>query len=184
MGLDLRRADTPAYMQNFLMKILTRVLEGAPQEEILDMITKFRKDFESRPAWEKGTPKRVNNLNKFRTMEEEQGKANMPGHVRAALNWNTLKRVHGDLYSQDIVDGMKTIVCKLKPNPLGYTSIAYPIDELRLPKWFTELPFDIRSMADTIIDKKLTNLIGVLEEYNLEDTKQYTTFNTMFNFSD
>jgi len=183
MGLDLRRADTPPYMQEFLLKILTRVLEGAEQQEIIDSIIAFRKDFESRPAWEKGTPKRVNNLNKFRTLEEKQGKANMPGHVRAALNWNTLKRVHGDKYSQDIVDGMKTIVCKLKPNPLGYTSIGYPTDELRLPGWFTELPFDEKAMAETIIDNKIDNLIGVLN-YPLQDTKQTNTFNNLFNFGD
>jgi len=35
---------------------------------------------------------------------------------------------------------MKVIVCKLKDNPLGYTSVAYPTDELRLPQWFQELP--------------------------------------------
>jgi len=181
MGLDLRRADTPPYMQEFLMKVLTRVLEEAPQQEIIDMIIQFRKDFESRPAWEKGTPKRVNNLNKFRTLEEKQGKANMPGHVRAALNWNTLKKINNDKYSEDIVDGMKTIVCKLKPNPLGYTSVSYPTDQLRLPQWFTELPFDDAAMAETIIDNKISNLIGVLD-YPLEDTKQNTTFSNLFEF--
>jgi hypothetical protein len=168
-------------MQEFLMKVLTRVLEEAPQQEILDMIIQFRKDFESRPAWEKGTPKRVNNLNKFRTLEEKQGKANMPGHVRAALNWNTLKKINSDKYSEDIVDGMKTIVCKLKPNPLGYTSVSYPTDQLRLPQWFTELPFDDAAMAETIIDNKISNLIGVLD-YPLEDTKQNTTFSNLFEF--
>jgi hypothetical protein len=45
----------------------------------------------------------------------------MPGHVRAAMNWNNLKRMMGDQYSMSIVDGMKTVVCKLKDNPLGYT---------------------------------------------------------------
>ena len=34
--------------------------------------------------------------------------------------------MNGDKYSQEIVDGMKVIVCKLKTNPLGYTSVAYP----------------------------------------------------------
>ena len=57
----------------------------------------------------------------------------MPRHVRASINWNTLKRMNGDRYCQEIVDGMKVIVCKLKQNPLGYTSVAYPTDELRIP---------------------------------------------------
>ena len=103
----------------------------------------------------------------------------MPGHVRASINWNTLKKMNGDKYSQDIVDGMKVIVCKLKQNPLQYTSVAYPTDELRLPDWFKELPFDGDAMESVIIDNKLDNLIGVLK-YDLESTKQNNTFNSLF----
>ena len=73
------------------------------------------------------------------------------------------------------------IVCKLKQNPLGYTSVAYPTDELHIPEWFKELPFDDVAMAETIIDNKLGNLIGVLN-YPLEDTKQHNTFNSLFDF--
>ena len=54
---------------------------------------------------------------------------------------------------------MKVIVCKLKQNPLGYTSVAYPTDEMHIPQWFKELPFDDAAMAETIIDKKLDNFI-------------------------
>ena len=105
----------------------------------------------------------------------------MPGHVRASINWNTLKRMNGDKYSQEIVDGMKVIVCKLKQNPLGYTSVAYPTDELRIPDWFKELPFDDDAMEATIIDNKLDNLIGVLD-YDLDSTKQNNTFTSLFDF--
>jgi DNA polymerase elongation subunit (family B) len=183
MGLDLRRSDTPVFMQDFLKELLLMVLTDVPQKEVLDRITEFRKEFSARPGWEKGSPKRANKVGHYRRLEEKQGKANMPGHVRASLNWNTLKRMNGDKYSQEVVDGMKVIVCKLKANPLGYTSVAYPTDELRLPEWFKELPFDDAAMAETIIDNKLDNLIGVLN-YPLEDTKQHTTFSSLFDFGD
>ena len=183
MGLDLRRSDTPVFMQEFLSEVLLMVLQNKPQKEILDRITQFRKEFEQRPGWEKGSPKRANKIGHYQRLEQKQGKANMPGHVRASINWNTLKRMNGDKYSQEIVDGMKVIVCKLKQNPLGYTSVAYPTDELRIPEWFKELPFDDAAMAETIIDNKLDNLIGVLD-YPLEDTKQHTTFSSLFDFGD
>ena len=183
MGLDLRRSDTPVFMQQFLSEILLMVLTDVPQEEILERITVFRKEFSERPGWEKGAPKRANKVGHYRRLEEKQGKANMPGHVRASINWNTLKRMNGDKYSQEIVDGMKVIVCKLKQNPLGYTSVAYPTDELRIPDWFKELPFDDAAMAETIIDNKLDNLIGVLN-YPLEDTKRHNTFNSLFDFGE
>jgi DNA polymerase elongation subunit (family B) len=183
MGLDLRRSDTPVFMQQFLSELLLMVLTDIPQKQILDRITEFRKEFSERPGWEKGAPKRANKVGHYRRLEEKQGKANMPGHVRASINWNTLKRMNGDKYSQEIVDGMKVIVCKLKANPLGYTSVAYPTDELRIPDWFKELPFDDAAMAETIIDNKLDNLIGVLN-YPLQDTKQDTTFGSLFEFGE
>ena len=183
MGLDLRRSDTPVFMQEFLSELLLMVLTDKPQSDVLERITTFRKEFSERPGWEKGSPKRANKVGHYRRLEEKQGKANMPGHVRASINWNTLKRMNGDKYSQEIVDGMKVIVCKLKQNPLGYTSVAYPTDELRMPDWFKELPFDDAAMAETIIDNKLDNLIGVLN-YPLEDTKRHNTFSSLFDFGD
>jgi len=183
MGLDLRRSDTPVFMQEFLSEILLMVLTDIPQKDVLERITVFRKEFDNRPGWEKGSPKRANKVGHYGRLEQKQGKANMPGHVRASINWNTLKRMNGDKYSQEIVDGMKVIVCKLKQNPLGYTSVAYPTDELRIPDWFKELPFDDAAMAETIIDNKLDNLIGVLN-YPLEDTKQHNTFSSLFDFGE
>ena len=179
MGLDLKRSDTPVFMQNFLKELLDMVLQLKPEQELLESISTFRREFKERPGFEKGSPKRANKIGHYQRLEEKQGKANMPGHVRASINWNTLKRMNGDKYSQEIVDGMKVIVCKLKQNPLGYTSVAYPTDELRLPDWFKELPFDGDAMEEVIIDNKLDNLIGVLK-YDLESTKQSTTFNSLF----
>ena len=181
MGLDLKRSDTPEFMQKFLEEILTNVLNGAQEKEILDRISEFRTEFKARPGWEKGSPKRANNIAEYQEKEVKQGKANMPGHVRASINWNTLKRMNGDKYSQQIVDGMKVIVCKVKPNPLGFTSVAYPTDELRLPRWFQDLPFDDGAMESTIINNKLENLIGVLE-WDLDSTTDNNTFGNLFSF--
>jgi DNA polymerase elongation subunit (family B) len=181
MGLDLKRSDTPEFMQKFLEEVLTKVLNGSEELEILDMISEFRTEFKARPGWEKGSPKRANNITEYEAKEKKFGKANMPGHVRASINWNTLKRMNGDKYSTNIVDGMKVIVCKVKDNPLGFTSVAYPVDELRLPKWFQELPFNHAEMETTIINNKLDNLIGVLE-WDLESTTQNNTFGSLFDF--
>jgi DNA polymerase elongation subunit (family B) len=181
MGLDLKRSDTPAFIQDFLSDILELVLTGSTEQQVLDFITAFRTEFKSRPGWEKGSPKRANNITEYQGKEEKAGKTNMPGHVRASINWNTLRRMNGDKYSMQIVDGQKVIVCKLKNNPLGYTSVAYPVDELRLPKWFMELPFDDAEMESTIIDNKLENLIGVLG-WDIKSTEEKNTFNKLFEF--
>jgi DNA polymerase elongation subunit (family B) len=181
MGLDLKRSDTPAFIQDFLSDVLEKVLTGATEQEVLDFITAFRTEFKSRPGWEKGSPKRANNITEYQAKEAKAGKANMPGHVRASINWNTLRRMNDDKYSMQITDGQKVIVCKLKQNPIGFTSVAYPVDELRLPKWFMDLPFDDAEMETTIIDNKLDNLIGVLN-WDIKSTEEKNTFNKLFDF--
>jgi hypothetical protein len=81
-----------------------------------------------------------------------------------------------------ILDGMKVVVCKLKTNPLGFTSIAYPTDELRLPDWFKQLPFDDSLMETTLVDKKIENLLGVLNWDLKSNTDTNTTFDSLFSF--
>ena len=182
MGLDLKRSDTPKVVQDFLSELLTMVLTGSGKEDVIAKVRDFKLLFTERPAWEKGTPKRVNNLTKYTAEEARLGKANMPGHVRAAMNWNNLRRMHSDNYSMQIVDGMKTIVCKLRDNPLGYTSVGYPTDESHIPDWFKELPFDDADMESTIVDQKVENLLGVLG-WNIEEHTQIkTTFDSLFDW--
>jgi DNA polymerase elongation subunit (family B) len=181
MGLDLKRSDTPEFIQDFLSDVLEKVLTGASEEDVLAHISEFRLKFKSRPGWEKGSPKRANKVTEYEAKEKKAGKANMPGHVRASINWNTLKRMFNDKYSMNITDGQKVIVCKLKQNPMGFTSVAYPVDELRLPQWFKDLPFDHAEMEQTIIDNKLDNLIGVLK-WDVRSTEEKNTFNSLFEF--
>jgi DNA polymerase elongation subunit (family B) len=182
MGLDLKRSDTPKVIQDFLSELLHDVLTGGQKDDVVEKVREFKYAFKERPGWEKGSPKRVNNLTKYGAEEQRLGKANMPGHVRAALNWNTLRRMNSDNYSMQIVDGMKTIVCKLKDNPLGWTSIGYPTDELHLPQWFKELPFDDGAMEATVIDGKVDNLLGVLDWDIASATNTDNTFTSLFDF--
>ena len=183
-GLDLKRSDTPKVIQDFLLEILNKLLAGAGRDEIVERIREFKYEFKERPGWEKGSPKRVNNLTKYGADEanSKTGKANMPGHVRAALNWNNLRRMNGDNYSMQIVDGMKTIVCKLRPNALGWTSIGYPTDEQRLPQWFKDLPFDNAEMEATVVDGKVDNLLSVLDWNLAAATNTDNTFTSLFSF--
>ena len=183
MGLDLKRADTPKFVQEFLIEILTDVLNGADKASVVEKIKDFKLQFRGMPSWQKGTPKRVNGLTKFTKIFEEKTKGKtIPGHVRGAIHWNLLKQMHNDKRVMGIVDGQKTIVCKLRDNPLGWTSVGYPIDEPHLLQWFKDLPFDDDLMMKTIVDSKVDNVLGVLD-WGLEDaTDVITTFNTLFEF--
>lgn len=182
MGLDLKRSDTPKIMQKFLEKLLIDLLCGVEDATLFEDVKQFREKFKDQPGWDKGTPRAVNGLTEYtqkvvRSDEAHlKGKASkkdkimVPGHVRAAINWNALCEANNDKHSTRITDGAKVIVCKLKPNLHQIDSIAYPIDQFHLPEWFKDLPFDDKEMEKTIIDKKLENLVGVLE-WDLSKTK-------------
>ena len=196
MGLDLKRSDTPKYMQNFLSEVLLKVLLDGTQEDVIGMVKEFKKEFRARPGWEKGSQSRVNNLTSYKNRvnaakiamaREMKGggdvskkdKVHLPGHVSAALNWNTLRELNQDRYAVEIVDGMKCIICKLKPNTFKLKSVAYPVDATKIPQWFQDLPFDHELMEQTIVDKKLDNLIGVLN-WDMSDANASETFDNLF----
>ena len=190
MGLDLKRSDTPVVIQDFLKDILDDLLSNKDKDYIIGQITKFKKEFKSKPSWEKGTPKRVNRLTMYGKVMEtevaEKKKGNkvptIPGHVRAAINWNNLRKINKDNHSMEISDGMKTVVCKLKDNQFGYTSVGIPIDEHNIPKWYTDLPFDDALMETNLIDKKVENLLGVLDWDLINRTNINSTINDLFDF--
>ena len=198
MGLDLKRSDTPPWMQDFLKDLLLDVLTGSEENEVIEKIIEFRKQYREKPSWQKGSPKRVNNLTAYRgkmsRYDKDRKRAHdtgksvkdikkpaMPGHVTAALNWNKLRQINSDSYAVEITDGMKTIVCKVKDNPMGMTSVGYPTDETRLPDWFKELPFDDDHMESVVVTKKLENLLGVLN-WDLDKAAAKNTFNSLFEF--
>ena len=105
----------------------------------------------------------------------------IPGHVRASINWNNLKQANSDNYSLPITDGAKVIVCRLRSNPMGYTSVAYPTDELNLPEWFKELPFDDDGMEEAVLDKKIENVIGAMG-YDMSRMNESETLQAFFEF--
>ena len=187
-GLDSQRSDTPKFMQDFLDKVLEKVLYGKGEDYIMKMIREFRKEFRAKDPWEKGTPKRVNNLASKYKEWKSTGKCGV-GHVMASINYNNMLDSLDDKHSSRITDGMKTIVSKLKnmeksmktmdssfvPVEVtrdghkripdwykGMTSIAIPIDENVIPEWFKALPFEENLMEEKIVDDKLENLLEVL----------------------
>jgi DNA polymerase elongation subunit (family B) len=188
MGLDLKRSDTPKIVQDFLSAVLLNLLTGTTQQDLMTQVAEFRKVFADWPGWQKGTPKRVNKLSFYRDAKKnnetlvwgaKSKRVNLPGHVLASLNWNQLKKLYSDPGSMEIQDGSKVIVCKLRDNPLGMTSVAYPIDQDHLPEWFRQLPFDHDAMETALIDKKVHNLLSALG-WDLSQSKRDSSFSVFF----
>ncbi len=187
MGMETQRSDTPSFVQDFLKEVLYKTLLENDMDKVMIFIREFRSQFQSLDPWKMGTPKRCNALSFYsnqmdatdRSGRKIHSNPRLPGHIRAAYNWNKYKIAFGDKRSMNIPDGGKTIVCKLKTNPLGITSIAYPIDENNIPQWFKDMPFDKNAMEYTLIDKKISNLIGELG-WDLEQSRANPILDELF----
>ena len=194
MGLDLKRADTPKFVQEFLSEILMDTLCDKGENFVIEKIKKFKEKFEDMKPWQQGTPRAVNKLSHYRDKLELAaiakakgqvvGNLHVPGHVTASLAWNRLKDIHMDQHSMRIIDGQKIIVCKLKETSENtLSSIAYPVDEVHLPEWFLNLPFDSEDMMAGIVDQKVKNLVGVLNWDLSRTNKEHAHLETLFDFS-
>jgi len=200
MGLDIKRSDTPEFVQDFLSEILLDCLNKDTEDEVINKIKQFKADFKAMEPWSKGMPKRVNNLtlyeekmlkqakvpenyrlHKLNAIKEEKSNNMIPGHVRASINYNNLLKANSDNYSMKITDGAKVIVCRMKSNPMGYTSVAYPVDELNLPQWFKDLPFDEEAMEEAVLDRKIENVIGQMG-FDLKRINESETLQNFFEF--
>jgi hypothetical protein len=189
VGMETQRADTPEWVQSKLEEMLVLVLEHNDEERTVEFIKSMRKDFSELKPWQQGAPKRANNVKHyndvivFKNCKDENGKTiTIPGHVRASINWNRLREANNDVTSIKITDGTKVVVCKLKTNPFGMTSIAYPIDAVHLPEWFLSMPFDSTAMVEGIIDQKVENIIGVLD-WDLNRAKESEALQNCFDWS-
>lgn len=198
MGMDIKRSDTPEFIQDFLEGVLKGALSGKPEDEVIEEIKTFKKEFAQLDPWLKGMPKRVNKLTSYtekyeklkgmsktdplnvkkKRVSEEKINNMIPGHVTASIHWNYLKQMNHDNYSMKVVDGMKVIVCRLKQNPMGYTSVAYPVDEPHLPDWFKALPFDEEMMTASVLTKKTHNVLGAMgwDLTKADDADSFTDF--------
>jgi DNA polymerase elongation subunit (family B) len=194
MGLDLKRADTPKFVQTFLSDILADTLTDKGETAVIEKIRTFKEQFEGMKPWQQGTPRAVNKLSHYRDKIEaagfqklkgiDPGNLHVPGHVSASLAWNRLKEMYMDQHAMKIIDGQKIIVCKLKETSENrMTSIAYPVDEAHLPEWFLNLPFDTEGMQAGVVDQKVKNLLGVLNWDLSRTNKEHAHLETLFDFS-
>lgn len=180
VGLDIKRSDTPKWVQDKLKDTMEYLLSKKPsEEEIIEYIRQWRNEFYEQEPWKLGSPKKVNKLTFYTKAFNDGRKITVPGHVRGAINWNNLLKTFDDRNSMKVNDGQKIIVCKLKNNKFNITSISYPIDQLFLPDWFKTLPFDKEEMVEATVDKKIETIFGSLK-WDFDKTKYSNTFTEFF----
>lgn len=180
MGLEIKRSDTPKYIQDFLQETLIALLVGEDEEQLRTRVRAFKTIFKDKPVQQKGQPRTVKNYSNLEEEYKKTGKLSV-SHVLAAIQWNKLRDIYEDQSVPEATDGTKVIVCKLKPNPMGIKAVGYPIDCAEyLPEWFLDLPFDDDEMEKSVLTKKLGNIFGILNMDIAINEKSTLEMNTGF----
>jgi len=125
--------------------------------------------------------KAIDPVSKKTRRQQIEGKG-CPGHVLASLNWNQMLDETGDKTRSKIASGMKIKVYYLLKNSHEFTCIAIPTDEVDVPQWFRDLPFDMKKMGKVLIDSKLKAMYASLKWAIPKEGTDDTTFEGFIEF--
>lgn len=171
-GLEFMKANFPKIFGDFFNDILQRVLKGAQQNEIDELIKNFRAKVLG-PDMDitlLGNPTRVKTLDKYLAAPPKPGEMfsivgqGAPAPVKAAIKYNDLLTFWGlDKEHSKIVQGDKVKWIYFKANPYKIESLAF-LDFDMPPKIHKLLNdyADKNKSFETILESKLTGFYSDL----------------------
>jgi DNA polymerase family B len=169
MGSEMKKADTPKPVQDFLKEMLGLILDGKEYSAVEEFVLEQRKSLvlNNENVLSLGVAKQVNNLDALwaeytRTEKVGKGKTRLPGHVRASINYNEIALMYEE-GPKLMSSGDKGLIFYLKPNMHKIKSIAFPADFDKFPEWFDE---------HFVVDRKLT-------EEKMSGSKTSSTFRAL-----
>ena len=143
---------------------------SSTEEDLEKYVNKSRKTlvFKTNNPLSLGAAKGINNLDSFTAAWTRAGKpdggkflmgekmVSLPGHVRAAINYNEIAAQLEGSGAKLMRGGDKGLIFYLKPNDFAIKSIAIPIDFEHFPKWFEEHFTLDRTLTEAkMIDSKI-----------------------------
>lgn len=171
-GSEIKKADTPKIIQKFLKKMVDMILDGEEYEKVATFVNDQRRSIlrKKENLILLGVAKQVNNLDKY-TAEyvapgtirtETGGKLTIPGHVRAACNYNSLLQIF-DKGSKLVSSGDKVLIYYVKPNQFDFKAVGIPAELTKFPTWFEEnFVVDVKTTEQKMFDLKLKGIFSAL----------------------
>ena len=178
MGSEIKKSDTPKLIQKFLKDTVDLILDGHSYEDVALFINAERKrlfasDIEDEDKLLFGIAKAANNLDLYtkayfaelegKPLKASNGKNKLtiPGHCRAAINYNVLAEEFEKKDALLISSGDKVKVFNLKSNEFNFDTIAIPAETESFPSWLIEnLEIDFVLTEEKLIDNKLEGIFS------------------------
>lgn len=146
------------------------LIQESTEEDLASFVNKSRKSLivNVKNPIVLGAAKGINNLEQYyaewqRTEKVGKGKCRLPGHVRAAINYNEMASELEGPSAKLLTSGDKGMIFYLKPNEFNLKSIAIPVDFEKFPKWFDEnFALDRTLTESKMIDSKIEGIYEAL----------------------
>ena len=170
MGSEIKKADTPKPIQKFLKSTVDMILGGDEYDAVEEFVNIQRKKLFSNKSYgdiiHLGVARAANNLDsqyeEYKRYElTGKKKVKLPGHIRAACNYNTLALQFEGPGARLIQSGDKVKVFYLNTNTFHLKSIAFPADITKFPSWFEDqFRVDVKLTEEKMIDAKLEGIFS------------------------
>lgn len=175
-GSEIKKADTPKVIQQFLKDLMGLLLDGKTYPEVEKFVNEKRKQLldANGDIFSLGIAKQVNNFDAFYAAWKRAGRPvggkiaitgdpqAVPGHIRAAMNYNDLVQRFEE-GAKLIKSGDKVIIFYLKQNQEGLKALAFPGDTYEFPRWFNDnFSVDVKLTEQKMIDAKLEGIFAAL----------------------
>lgn len=171
MGHALKKTILPKTIRKGLEHAIGEYLRGNHDwEEYCAEVVKIKDQILSKSEDDiriLGTPKKVNEMEKYTNMYETGDPAfTRTGHHAACILWNLMREKYNDKESIEIKSEMPIMTFYLK-EPMGkFKQIAFPVDSLSVPEWFNKefSPLiDKNEQVTRMIDNSMKNIYNVLD---------------------
>jgi len=155
-GLEIVRSDSSEGVRTRIKDIMVMIMKKAPENDIKEMVTKYKKELRSVLPEEIAANIGINNLNKY--LVDGRPTKGTPWHVKGVANYRMLLKEYGiENKYEDIYEGTKAKVIYVKKNRFGIQTVTFQ----RWPKEFNK---DIEVDYETMVNKFFLKKIGFLLE--------------------
>lgn len=152
-GVEIKKSGTSVFTKNVLMTIVNLILDGADVHELNIQIAQFKKDFMNASLFDIAPVSNCNTLKRAQDYYLENGELAKGTHytAKAAIHYNSLCTN----LDKQIQPGekIKLLYCRSTVNV-----IAFPVDSISLPSWFSEIIID-RELMWSKVNKTVTNYL-------------------------
>jgi hypothetical protein len=93
--------------------------------------------------------------------------------VPASRNTNILIDRFDEKALDYVRDGDKAEILYLLPNEYDFRTVAIKVDEVYVPEWFKELPFDNEKHERKLVYRKMQNVVGDIMDWEFEPINDY-----------